>query len=167
VKRRFDRLLEGPFDLLVVGGGIYGAWIACDASMRGLRVALIEQDDWGSGTSSASSKLIHGGLRYLEQYNFRLVRTSLDERARLCRLAPHRVHPLRFALPVYAGDRVGRFRLKAGLWLYDRIGRRDDLFDRHESIKRTGLLERYAFLEPRGLRGGFTYSDGCTTARSP
>ena len=74
MKRKFERLLEGHFDLLVIGGGIYGAWVAYDASMRGLRVALCEQEDWASGTSSASSKLIHGGLRYLEQRHLRLVR---------------------------------------------------------------------------------------------
>ena len=116
---RLSDLSEKPLDLLVVGGGIYGAWTACDAALRGLDVALVEQHDWGSGTSSASSKLIHGGLRYLERFEFGLVRRSLSERAVLARIAPHRVQPLRFMLPLYAGGRLGRWKLKAGLTLYD------------------------------------------------
>ena len=111
VDRDPGRLTRGPFDLLVVGGGVYGAWTAYDAALRGLRVALVERHDWASATSSASSKLIHGGLRYLEQFQLGLVRTTLDERRRLARLAPHGVRPQRFLFPVYRGDRVGRFRL--------------------------------------------------------
>ena len=89
---------EGTVDLLVVGGGINGAGIACDAAGRGLRVALCEQDDLASATSSASTKLIHGGLRYLEHFEFRLVRESLAEREILMATAPHIVRPLRFVL---------------------------------------------------------------------
>ena len=100
MRREPARLGERTFDLLVVGGGIYGAWIAYDATLRGLSVALVEREDWGSGTSSASSKLIHGGLRYLEHGHLGLVAKALRERARLLRLAPHRVWPLRFLLPV-------------------------------------------------------------------
>src|SRR5690242_13940503 len=100
MRREPSRLGDGVFDLLVVGGGIYGAWIAYDAALRGLTVALVEGDDWGAGTSSASSKLIHGGLRYLEHGHLGLVAKSLRERARLLRLAPHRVWPLRFLLPL-------------------------------------------------------------------
>src|SRR5579885_3366479 len=94
------------FDLLVIGGGIYGAWTAYDAALRGLSVALIEKNDWGSGTSSASSKLIHGGLRYLEHYEFALVRHALAERRTLSRIAPHLVRPLNFILPVWKGPRA-------------------------------------------------------------
>ena len=76
MQRRFDRLREGPFDLLVIGGGIYGAWIAYDAALRGLSVALVEKRDWAAGPSSASSKLIHGGLRYLQYFRLKLVRAG-------------------------------------------------------------------------------------------
>src|SRR3990172_6082360 len=88
-----------PYDILIVGGGVNGAGIACDAAGRGLKVALAEQDDLASATSSASSKLIHGGLRYLEYYEFRLVREALHERSRLLKNAPHLIWPLQFVLP--------------------------------------------------------------------
>src|SRR3712207_2469001 len=104
------------YDLLVVGGGINGAGIARDAAGRGLKVLLVEQNDLASGTSSASSKLIHGGLRYLEHYEFRLVRESLAEREVLLSLAPHVVRPLRFILPHDAGLRPA-WMIRAGLFL--------------------------------------------------
>ena len=113
--------LQGNFDLLICGGGIYGAWIAYDAALRGLKVALVEQGDWASATSSASSKLVHGGLRYLETYDFKLVRKALKERRLLLQIAPHRVWPLRFGVPVYADSRNGTLLLKAGLTLYDTL----------------------------------------------
>ena len=119
LRRNVDALRRDPFDLLVVGGGIYGAWTAYDAALRGLRVALIEKNDWGSGTSSASSKLIHGGLRYLEHYEFALVRHSLKERRTLSQIAPHLVRPLNFILPVWKGPRASMLQLSAGLTLYD------------------------------------------------
>jgi glycerol-3-phosphate dehydrogenase len=93
------------YDVLVVGGGINGTGIACDAAGRGLSVLLCEADDLACGTSSASSKLIHGGLRYLEQYEFRLVREALSEREVLLEKAPHIIWPLRFVLPDHAGMR--------------------------------------------------------------
>ena len=130
--------------------------------MRGLRVALVERNDWASGTSQASSKLIHGGLRYLEQRRFDLVRKSLDERRRLAWLGPHRVEPLRFVMPVYAGDRVGRFRLKIGLWLYDRLaGRGIDAVGRSESLEPKEVIRRFG-VERQALRGGFAFGD-CVT----
>src|SRR5205807_5441329 len=106
MKRHPDALTDGTFDLLVLGGGITGAGVALDAVLRGLRVALIDKGDFASGTSSVSSKLIHGGLRYLEQGNLRLVYEALHERARLLHNAPHLVHPLRFIIPFYRGARV-------------------------------------------------------------
>jgi glycerol-3-phosphate dehydrogenase len=157
--RDFGRLDDGPFDLLVIGGGIYGAWIAYDAALRGLRVALVERDDWASGTSSASSKLIHGGLRYLEHLKVGLVRRSLEERRRLATLAPHRVRPLRFVVPAYRGDRVGPLRLEAGLWLYDRLAGPHQPVPPHKSFGRTALLDAYGFLAPDGLKAGFSYGD--------
>jgi glycerol-3-phosphate dehydrogenase len=110
-------------DLLIVGGGINGAGIARDAAGRGLRVCLLEQSDLASFTSSASTKLIHGGLRYLEHGEFRLVREALAERERLLRIAPHLVHPLRFVLPHAPGLRA-RWQIRLGLLLYDRLGGR-------------------------------------------
>src|SRR5512140_945447 len=121
-RRKMNRdfaALGGEFDLLVCGGGIYGAWTAYDAALRGLKVALVEQGDWAGATSSASSKLVHGGLRYLETYDFKLVKKALAERQMLLEAAPHRVWPLRFGVPVYADSRVGSLMLKAGLFLYD------------------------------------------------
>jgi glycerol-3-phosphate dehydrogenase len=159
VKRDFPRLGEGPFDLLVIGGGIYGAWAACDATRRGLRTALVEKNDWASGTSSASSKLLHGGLRYLERLHLGLVRTSLNERARMAALAPHLVRPVKFLLPVYRGDRVGRLGLRAGLTLYDLLGGGRPPFHPHEALSPGRIRERAAFLTPEGLKGGFTYGD--------
>ncbi len=159
MRRNFEELNRGPFDLLVIGGGIYGCWIAYDAALRGLRVALVEQTDWAAATSSASSKLIHGGLRYLEYGQFRLVKKTLDERRRLSRLAPHHVRPLRFILPVYSGDRVGRTRLKIGLWLYDRLAGADQPVPPHRSWSHQEMKRRFKFLSRDGLRGGFSYGD--------
>src|SRR5882672_11690056 len=104
--RNIPALRSQRFDLLVIGGGIYGAWTAYDAALRGLKVALVEKKDWASGTSSASSKLIHGGLRYLEHYEFGLVRHALKERRTLYRIAPHLVRPLDFILPMWKGPRA-------------------------------------------------------------
>jgi len=106
------------FDLLVVGGGINGAAVARDAAIRGAKVLLVEKDDLAGHTSSASSKLIHGGLRYLEYREFRLVRESLRERETLLRTAPHIVRPLQFVLPDGAGTRP-YWEIRLGLWLYD------------------------------------------------
>ncbi len=114
------------FDLAIIGGGINGAGIARDAAGRGLKVVLIEQNDLASGTSSASSKLIHGGLRYLEHGEFRLVRAALGEREVLLRMAPHLIRPLRFVLPLGAASR-SPFVLRLGLLVYDLIGRREIL----------------------------------------
>ena len=115
-----------PFDLVVVGGGINGAGIARDAAGRGLRVLLCEKGDLGEGTSSRSGKLIHGGLRYLEYYEFRLVREALIEREVLLRLAPHIVWPLRFVLPHSAEQRPA-WMIRLGLFLYDHLGGREKL----------------------------------------
>ncbi len=116
----------GPYDLLVIGGGINGAGIARDAAGRGLKVLLIEQDDLAAHTSSASTKLIHGGLRYLETYDFRLVRESLIERERLLAAAPHLVRPMRFVLPHDPLIRPA-WLVRLGLFLYDHLARRQRL----------------------------------------
>ncbi|MBY0224520.1 MAG: glycerol-3-phosphate dehydrogenase [Hyphomicrobium sp.] len=116
--------MEGPvFDVLVIGGGINGAGVAADAAGRGLSVCLVEMGDLASGTSQASSKLIHGGLRYLEHYEFRLVREALAEREVMLTRAPHIVWPLRFVMPQTPGTR-SRLKLRAGLFLYDHLAKR-------------------------------------------
>jgi glycerol-3-phosphate dehydrogenase len=114
------------FDLVIIGGGINGCGIARDAAGRGLSVLLVEQNDLASATSSASTKLIHGGLRYLEHYEFRLVRKSLAERERLLKLAPHLVRPMRFILPYVQGSRPG-WMLRLGFWFYDHLGGKTSL----------------------------------------
>lgn len=142
-------------DVLVIGGGINGAGIARDAAGRGLSVILVEKNDLGSATSSASSKLIHGGLRYLEQFEFRLVAEALREREVLLNAAPHLVHPLRFVMPHVPALRPA-WMIRAGLFLYDVLARRDTLpdsaaIDLSQPPYNSGL---------RGeLRKGFIYSD--------
>src|SRR6201991_1895819 len=111
------------YDLAIIGGGINGVGIARDATGRGLKVVLVEQGDLASGTSSASTKLIHGGLRYLEHYEFRLVREALIEREVLLQAAPHIIWPLRFVLPHHKGLRP-RPLIRLGLFLYDHLGGR-------------------------------------------
>src|SRR6266480_4007644 len=117
---------DRPYDLLVIGGGINGAGIARDAAGRGLSVLLVERDDLAGATSSASTKLIHGGLRYLEHYEFRLVREALIEREVLLKAAPHIIRPLRFVLPHHRGLRPGPL-IRLGLFLYDHLGGREIL----------------------------------------
>ena len=143
------------FDLAIVGGGINGTGIARDAAGRGLRVLLVEQNDLGSGTSSASSKLIHGGLRYLEHGAFRLVREALSERERLLKIAPHAIRPLRIVLPASGGPRSA-WLIRLGLFIYDRLGGRDIL-----PPTRTLDLTHHTVGAPlkRALRSGFEYSD--------
>ena len=119
MKRDFTQLVEQHFDVLVCGGGVYSAWTAYDAALRGLKVAIVDQGDWAFATSSASSKLIHGGLRYLESLDFKLVKKALREREMLKQAAPHRVWPLRFGIPVFRDSRLNGARLRAGLMLYD------------------------------------------------
>jgi glycerol-3-phosphate dehydrogenase len=147
MRRDLSALAEGVFDLLILGGGITGAGVALDAALRGLRVALIDKGDFASGTSSASSKLIHGGLRYLEHGEIRLVREALVERGRLLRNAPHLVRPLRFLLPFAGGARVPPWQWRLGLTLYD-------LLAGSRNIRRSRPLHaRRLRAEVPGLRG--------------
>ena len=143
------------YDLAIVGGGINGTGIARDAAGRGLRVLLLEQYDLASGTSSASTKLIHGGLRYLEHYAFRLVREALQERELLLRLAPHLIRPMRFVLPA-APELRSPFLLRLGLFIYDRLGGREIL----PATKTLDLSHHEAGLPlKRRYLTGFEYSD--------
>lgn len=147
--------MQTDFDLLIIGGGINGAGIARDAAGRGLSVCLVEKDDLAQATSSASTKLVHGGLRYLEHYEFRLVRESLIERERLLNIAPHIIWPLRFVLPHDKGLRP-KWMLRLGLFLYDHLGGRKLL----PPTKNVNLRDapHGEVLENR-LTHGFEYSD--------
>ncbi len=160
-----DRLTAESADLLVIGGGITGAGIARDAAMRGLRTVLVDRGDLGAGTSSHSSRLIHGGLRYLEQGNLRLVFEASRERRTLLAIAPHLVHPLPFLFPVHRGDRVPLWKLAAGVWLYDLLA----LFRNvrwHRIHGKRGVLRLEPMLREKGLVGGARYWDAqCDDAR--
>ena len=147
--------MTAPVDLLVIGGGINGVGIARDAAGRGLKVALVEEDDLASHTSSASTKLVHGGLRYLEQYEFRLVAESLREREVLLANAPHIIWPLRFVLPHEASMRP-KWMLRVGLALYDRLGGRKTLPGSRKVD--LGIAPHRSILQDR-LKTGFEYSD--------
>lgn len=146
------------FDLIVVGAGINGAGIARDASARGLHVLLVDKGDIGGGTTSWSTRLIHGGLRYLEHGELGLVRESLRERERLLRLAPHLVRPLPLLLPIYTGDRRGPWLIRAGMIAYDLLSY-DKSLPRHEMLSREQALARVPGLNPQGLRAAALYYD--------
>jgi glycerol-3-phosphate dehydrogenase len=120
-KANLDRLESKVFDILVIGGGITGTCIARDAALRGLTVACVDKNDWAYGTSSRSSKLIHGGIRYLEMFDFKLVFEACRERRQLLLNAPHLVYPQPFTFPIYRGDRNGVFMIESGLMLYDML----------------------------------------------
>src|SRR4051812_40600687 len=158
---RLAALEATRFDILVIGGGITGSGIARDAALRGLSVALVEKDDFASGTSSRSSRLVHGGVRYLEHGHLRLVFESSAERRRLLRLAPHLVRPLEFTWPVYAGARVPRWKLGVGLSMYDALAMFRNV-GRHRRLGPGDVLAREPMLSPEGLRGGATYFDAAT-----
>jgi glycerol-3-phosphate dehydrogenase len=150
---------DKPLDVLIVGGGITGAGIALDATARGLSVGLVERGDFASGTSSKSSKLIHGGLRYLEQREFALMREACTERDLLRRLAPHLVEPIPMALPV--SDRKRRVQFGVGLWAYDALASfRNMKIHRHISGPDTEIL--VPALPPGKVRGGFLFYDAIT-----
>ena len=151
--------LRGGVDVLVIGGGVTGCGIALDAALRGLTVGLVEQRDFAAGTSSRSSKLVHGGLRYLEQFNFPLVREALRERALLLdRLAPHLVTPLPFLYPL--AHRVWeRPYVGAGLTLYDTLGGIQPSVPRHSHLSKTAALKAFPSLRPESLAGAIRYHD--------
>lgn len=158
---RWRALGERAFDVLVIGGGITGCGIARAAALRGFTVALVEKGDFASGTSSRSSRLVHGGVRYLEHGHLHLVFESSAERRRLLRLAPHLVRPLEFTWPVYQGARIPRWKLGAGLTLYDALALFRNV-GRHHRLSRTAVLEREPALSHTGLLGGATYFDART-----
>ena len=150
-----------PVDVLVIGGGITGAGIARDAALRGFRVALVEKGDFGSGTSSHSSRLIHGGIRYLEHRDFRLVFEASRERRVLLHIAPHLVRPLPFVFPVYRGSRVPGWKLRAGMWLYDALAAFRNV-KTHRWLSPKQVRKAEPALKDRGLTGAALYWDAQT-----
>ena len=173
-REALEAMAADPLDVLVIGGGITGAGVALDAAARGYRVGLVERGDFASGTSSASTKLVHGGIRYLPEFDLALVREALVERGRLLRNAAHLVHPLAFVLPLYASSRhpVGLpiappfgiglgFILDAGLWVYDVLAGKENVGE-HRRISRAQTIERAPSLIPDGVKTGYIYYDAQT-----
>lgn len=158
VHARHDMVRVIPHDVVIIGGGINGAGIARDAAMRGLKVLLIEKGEIGAGTTSASTRLIHGGLRYLEHFEFGLVYESLRERETLLRIAPDLVRPLAMAIPIYKQSRRGWLTIRAGMVLYDLLSWRKSL-PGHRMLSRAESLERWPGLNPEGLVGSALYYD--------
>lgn len=152
------QLSTHKFDLLVIGGGVTGAGIALDAVLRGLRVALIEKGDYASGTSSKSTKLIHGGLRYLKQFEFRIVAEVGRERAILHRLAPHLVRPEKMLLPIYEHGSFSRFSTSLGLWVYDQLARVKGS-DRRRMLSAALVRAEEPLLSTEGLKAGGLYAE--------
>jgi len=155
------QLASEHFDLVVIGGGITGAGVAREAALAGLRVALIERDDFASGTSSRSSRLVHGGVRYLEHGHFSLVFESSRERRLLLALAPHLVRPLAFTWPVYRQARIPLWKVRAGLVLYDALALFRNV-QRHQGLSAARVLTVEPALAPDGLVGGARYWDAAT-----
>ena len=154
-------MAETPVDVLIIGGGITGAGIARDAALRGFRTAVVDKADFGAGTSSHSSRLIHGGIRYLEQGAFHLVFEASRERRVLLTIAPHLVRPLAFLFPVYRGARVPAWKLRAGMWLYDLLASfRNVRWHRWLRAKQVRRVE--PGLKDRGLVGAALYYDAQT-----
>jgi glycerol-3-phosphate dehydrogenase len=154
-----------PVDVRVIGAGITGAGIARDAAMRGLRTALIDQADFASGTSSKSSRLVHGGLRYLEMGDLRLVFEASAERKTLLRIAPHLVRPRSFIFPIFKESRVPKWKLAIGLWAYDMLSLFRNV-QRHVMLGKHQVEEAEPALKRKGLVGGARYYDAqCDDAR--
>ena len=160
--RAFNSLTESPLDVLVIGGGIVGSGVARDAAMRGLRTGLVEQHDFAFGTSGRSSRLLHGGMRYLAQGRLRLVREASVEKRIIHHIAPHLAEPLPFIFPVWRGSRDWvLWRLKFGVKLYDLLcGGRN--FGRSTWLNSREVLAKVPGLEPSGLKGAVRYFDGFT-----
>lgn len=167
MKRDISAMSGAVFDVCVVGGGITGVCVAHDAAARGLKVALLERGDFSEGTSSASTKLVHGGTRYLEHAEFGLVREALRERRLLLKLAPHMTQPLPFMIPLYKKGPVAPALIRTGMLMYDMLSydkNRDALADKLFPLHRYASPEEAVALEPeleaRGLLGASVYTDG-------
>src|SRR3954470_5557583 len=164
--RDLDQLAARTFDLLVIGGGIYGLTIACDAAQRGLSAALIDRNDFGSGASFNHLRTIHGGLRYLQTLDLRRARESIRERRTVARIAPHLVQPLPFALPLYRSLTRGKLAMRAG-FLLDRVvasGRNRGVppalrLPGGRVVSRPAAIDRFPGLRRQGLTGAAVFSD--------
>lgn len=150
--------MDSEYDLIIIGSGINGAGIARDAALRGLKVMLVDKGDIGGGTSAWSTRLIHGGLRYLEHGEFGLVRESLREREILMHIAPHLVRPLPMLVPIYKAARRGPWTIRTGMWAYDLLSF-DKTLPRHRFLTRRQALDDVPSLKPNGLRGAALYYD--------
>jgi glycerol-3-phosphate dehydrogenase len=161
-QQKLDNLARSRFDIIVIGGGINGTGIARDAAMRGLRVLLLEKGDLGEGTTAWSTRLIHGGLRYLEYYEVPLVRESLREREILFRNAPHLVRPLPFLVPIYQGAKRAPWLIRMGMMAYDTLS-----YDRsvpgHQMLSPEQTIQQAPGINSHGLRGAAVYYDGQVT----
>jgi len=155
--RDFSKLVQADYDVAVIGGGMIGTGVARDAAMRGLKTVLFEKEDFCYGTSGRSSRMIHGGLRYLANYDLGLVREGLREREILLRLAPHLVHPLKFLIPVYGGF-LHKMKLKIGMVLYDLLSY-DKSLPNHKSLGKAEVLEAEPALAENGLKSAYVYYD--------
>ncbi|MFH1739929.1 MAG: glycerol-3-phosphate dehydrogenase [bacterium] len=158
MNRSPKKLEQTKFDLIVIGGGINGAGIARDAALRGLSVALIDKGDFASGTSSRSSKMLHGGIRYLERFQLGLVREALHERNVLLRIAPQVTRPVRFIVPIYRDDPRGPIKIRLGLALYDRLAGQS-MIERHRFFNSAKVADLQPSIERTGLRGAGSYTD--------
>ena len=157
-RRNLALLATQPLDLLVIGGGVTGTGIAWDAALRGLRVGLVEKADFGSGTSGRSARLIHGGLRYLAQWQIGMVYESSRERRTLLRIAPHLVRPLPFLYPLYKGGKDRRIKIRAGMWMYDALALFRNIHI-HRMLDREETLEAEPCVAAKRLLGAAEYYD--------
>lgn len=168
MKRNLEALAAAEFDLLIIGGGAFGAAAAWDATLRGLRVALVEQRDFASGASAECFKMVHGGIRYLQHADIRRLRASCAERSAMLRIAPHLVTPLPILIPTYGHGRQGKAFLATGMYVYDllTLGRNSGIADDTRRIAGTKLFSRaqtlalFPELEQRSLTGGAVFEDG-------
>jgi glycerol-3-phosphate dehydrogenase len=168
MNRNLSALANESFDVLIIGAGAFGAAAAWDATLRGLKVALVEQSDFGSGASAECFKMVHGGIRYLQHADIRRLRSSCAERSAMLRIAPHLVNPLPILIPTYGHGRQGKAFLAAGMYVYDllTVGRNAGIADETRRIKGTQLLSRartlelFPELEQRGLTGSAVFEDG-------
>ncbi|MBE9079527.1 glycerol-3-phosphate dehydrogenase/oxidase [Romeria aff. gracilis LEGE 07310] len=157
--RDFSSIDSTAFDLIVIGGGVNGAAVARDGALRGLKTILVEKGDFGGGTTSWSTRLVHGGLRYLEYFEFNLVRESLREREILLNTAPHLVHPVQLTLPLYDYSSRSYWEIQAGMILYDILSF-DKSLPNHRMLRPAKLRQLFRAVNPNGVKGGSQYYDG-------
>ena len=167
LERDTNKLATEEFDLLIVGAGIFGAAAAWDAALRGYKVALVEQNDFGSGVSANSYKIVHGGIRYMQHLDIPRVRSSCHERSTFLKIAPHLVHPLPIAMPTYGYGMSGKPVLKTGMLLYDILtaDKNKGISDEQrkiswaETLSKSETLNLFPGLDTRGLTGAALFSD--------